>query len=234
MQKITDFHSHILPGIDDGSDSIAASLVLLEMSAAQGIGHMVATPHFYAHREPLEDFLDRRSRAEQLLRLAVREREDLPDFSVGAEVFFFRGMSETDMLHRLTLGNSPYILVEMPFTRWTEAHYRELENIWTRQGITPVVAHVERYFGRFSDRGIPRALADLPVLVQSNASFFLKRGSAMKLLKEGKVHLLGSDCHDPDRRPPKLGDAVSRIRDILGESALARLQQNGQEILSQL
>lgn len=214
MQFLTDFHSHILPGIDDGSDSLETSLRLLEQSRDQGVRHIFATPHFYAHQANLDTFLEDRARAEESLRRAVEGREDLPTFSVGAEVFFFRGISETDAMQNLTLGDSHYILVEMPLGRWRDDMYRELEKIRERQGLTPVMAHVERYFGTFSTHGIPEQLAQLPVLTQCNASFFLNRKTrarALRLLKQGRIHLLGSDCHDTQIRRPNLGDAVGII-----------------------
>ena len=61
---VTDFHSHILPGIDDGSQSVEESVELLQMEAAQGIRHVVATPHFYPQHDDLDRFLEKRDHAE--------------------------------------------------------------------------------------------------------------------------------------------------------------------------
>lgn len=235
MEFLTDFHSHILPGIDDGSDSVETSMKLLQMSAAQGVRHMAATPHFYAHRHSLERFLEKRNRAEAQLREAVLDRTDLPEITVGAEVFFFRGMGESDALQQLTIGDTSYILVEMPFAVWTEEMYRELESIHDNQGLTPVIAHVERYFGHFSTRKIPERLSKLPVLVQSNASFFLDRKTsarALKLLQKGQIHLLGSDCHNLRTRIPNLGPAMKLIEDRLGPEAAARVHGYGEMVFA--
>ena len=70
---VTDFHSHILPGVDDGSSSLEQSLQMLRMEAEQGIRHVVATPHFYARYDAPETFLEKRSRAEALLREAMEK-----------------------------------------------------------------------------------------------------------------------------------------------------------------
>ena len=114
--------------------------------------------------------------------------------------------------------------------------YRELEKIPERQGLIPVVAHVDRYISPFRTYGIPDRLADLPVLVQANASFFLRsstRSLALKLLRQDKIHLLGSDCHNLTTRPPLLGDAVEVIRQKLGEEPLERICYYQRELLSE-
>ena len=101
MSKIVDFHSHILPGIDDGSACVEDSIAMLRMEMEQGINHVVATPHFYAGHDRPEDFLARRDRAEEKLRKAMEGHPGLPQLTVGAEVYYFRGMSSLDSLRKL-------------------------------------------------------------------------------------------------------------------------------------
>ncbi len=226
MSGIIDFHSHILPRIDDGSTSLEESIALLRMEAEQGINHVVATPHFYPQHNSPEAFLRRRREVELRLREEMERHSGLPDFSVGAEIYFFSGISESDVVQQLTIGSKRCILLEMPQSPWTEAMYRELEQIPARQGITPILAHVDRYIGPFRTYGIPERLAELPVLVQANASFFLRRSTArmaLRMLKEDRIQFLGSDCHDPNSRPPRLGEAVEKIRGSLGQRVLDRI-----------
>ena len=180
-------------------------------------------------------FLERRARGESNLREAMRAHPQLPDFTVGAEVYYFRGMSESESLHQLTLGNTPYILVEMPVTAWKDSMYRELEQIHEKQGITPLIAHVERYFGAISTHGILERLSALPVLVQSNAEFFLDRktsAKAIRLLKKGQIHLLGSDCHNLTSRVPNLGPAMELIIRRAGENTAGRIHSIGNAIFA--
>lgn len=220
---VVDFHSHILPGIDDGSRSVEESLELMRISAAQGIRHMVATPHFYPHHDDLERFLHRREHAEEILRENMKSDPMLPQLSIGAEVYYFPGISDSDTISRLTIDQKRYILLEMPQSPWNDQMYKEVENIYVKQGITPIIAHVDRYIDIFRTYGIPERLAELPVLVQANASFFLNRrtsGMAMRMLKKGQIHLLGSDCHNLKHRPPKLGYAAQAIQQRLGNSVL--------------
>ncbi len=233
MQGIVDFHSHILPGIDDGSASLEESIAMLRMEAEQGIRHVVATPHFYAQHDSIEDFLRRRAEAEKLLRQEMEKHADLPQVTVGAEVYFFRGIGHSDVLRKLTVGESDFTLIEMPVATWTDSMYEELSYIYHDQGITPIMAHVDRYFTRFRTFGIPEKLEQLPVLVQANASFFCGSGAgrAMRMLQKEQIHLLGSDCHNMRSRQPNLGKAIERIRKHCGNEVLENIADFQRDVL---
>ena len=223
MREIIDFHSHILPGIDDGSQSVEESLALLRKEAEQGITHVVATPHFYPQHDTPERFLQRRAEAEAALREEMEKQPGLPKLSVGAEVYFFNGISNSEAISGLTIDQNRCILVEMPVGNWSDKMYQELEELHTRQGLLPVVAHVDRYLGRFRTHGIPEKLAQLPVLVQANAEFFLNKATsakALRLLKKDQIQLLGSDCHNLTSRTPNLMEAVALIEKRLGKESI--------------
>ena len=218
-----DLHSHILPKIDDGSHSLEQTLQMLEEEARQGITHVVATPHFYARYSDPDTFLARRAKAAAALEEAIAGRTDLPRVTLGAEVYYFAGIGESEHLSRLTLGNTRFVLIEMPNPPWTESMYRELEQIYVQQGLTPVIAHVDRYIRPWHTHGIPKRLEQLPVLVQANGEFFLEKSTAnmaLRMLRRGQIHLLGSDCHNLSDRAPNLGDACRCIRQKLGQPAL--------------
>lgn len=231
---ICDFHSHILPGIDDGSASPEESIALLRLEAEQGVRLVAATPHFYAQRDHMEHFLERRAAAADALRRAAGEKPDLPDVILGAEVYYFSGISQSEQIRQLALEDTGHVLIEMPSAPWTEGMYRELAQIPENLGLTPIIAHVDRYLGRFLDHGIPERLAKLPVRVQANASFFLHRSTAhkaLRMLKQGQIHVLGSDCHNTVTRVPNLAPAVERIRRELGREAIVQIRKNEREIL---
>ena len=110
---------------------------------------------------------------------------------------------------------------------WTPKMYAELEEIYAKRGITPIIAHVDRYLGMFNDHGIPKRLQQLPVLVQANASFFLRsgsRGKALRMLKRDQIHLLGSDCHNLSSRMPNLDKALQVIEKQLPPNVLERIE----------
>lgn len=231
---LTDVHSHILPGMDDGSGSVEESLEMLRMARDQGVRDMAATPHFYPRRDTPEGFLKRREAAWKVLKEAVAGEEKLPRIHLGAEVYFFSGISDCEALSRLTIGGKRCILLEMPYGPWTEPMYREIEGIAVKQGLTPVIAHVDRYIRPFRTRNIPERLAELPVLVQANASFFREGGTrrmALKMLRKGQIHVLGSDCHGSRHRRPDLGEAETVIREKLGPGMLEWIRLNEEIIL---
>ena len=222
---LTDFHSHILPGIDDGSSSVEESIALLRAEAEQGIKRVVATPHFFASRQTPLTFIERRDEAEAQLKAAISDMEGFPSLEVGAEVHFFRGMSESELLPMLTIRGTNAILIEMPPAPWTETMFSELEEIWHKRRLIPILAHIERYISPLKARAIFRRLTEMPLLIQSNADFFVERstsGLAIKLLKEDKIHLLGSDCHSTRSRRPNMGSAITIIENKLGKEAFIR------------
>jgi protein-tyrosine phosphatase len=227
MDRRVDFHSHILPGVDDGSRSVEESLEMLRAEARQGIGTVVATPHFYANHDTPERFLRRRAAAWEMLQTAMAQEAGLPEIILGAEVYYFSGISDSDQLHRLTTGQKRYIMLEMPTVPWTQNMYQEMENIYTKHGVTPVIAHIDRYISPLRHRQILDRLEELPVLVQANSDFFLRPMTAplaLRMLKEKRIHLLGSDCHNCSTRKPELGRAIEKIEKHLGASALEHLR----------
>ena len=164
----------------------------------------------------------------------MQKAEGIPKVLLGAEVFYFRGISESEFLPQLTICGGRCILIEMPQAPWPESIYQELEAIWHRRGITPVIAHVDRYISPFRTYKIPQRLQQLPVLVQANASFFLNRktrGMALRMLHADQIQLLGSDCHNLTNRPANLGDAISVIEKQFGQNALSKVQSWQNRIL---
>ena len=227
MAAVMDFHTHLLPGVDDGSASVEEAVAMLRMEGNQGIRRVAATPHFYPRYDDPEAFLARRQAAAEALAAEMALHPGLPRFTLGAEVAFFRGMSESELLPRLTMGKKRCILVEMPPAPWPEEIFRELIAIREKQDILPIVAHIDRYITRWRSFGIPKRLAELPVLVQANAGFFLEKSTAsmaIGMLKKDRIHLLGSDCHNLTTRRPNLGPALEVIRQNLGEEPLARIR----------
>ena len=225
---IADMHTHVLPEMDDGSASVEESITMLREMAGYGIRTVTATPHFYAQSDTPEAFFGRRESAYRRLSREMEKHSDLPQIKLGAEVHFFQGMSESEVLPQLTIAENRCILVEMPHMVWTAGMYDELVQIRNKQGLIPVIAHVERYIGGFRTHKIMEHLEELPVLVQANASFFLNRFTAplaLRLLRQGQIHLLGSDCHNMSSRKPNLGEAVKMIQTSLGQPALDRIDE---------
>lgn len=234
-----DFHSHFLPGIDDGSDSIGLSLNMLNAWCNQGIDTVIATPHFYATRNSPERFLRRREEAYNAVRDAMARYRPSnggpwPDIKLGAEVYFFSGISRYEGLHDLCLEGTNLLLLEMPFTPWTSRMIDEVDVIASTTGIMPVAAHIERYLNQ--PKSLVKEFLDLDIFIQSNAEFFLDRGSArkaLKMLKKGVITFWGSDAHNMDYRAPNLGPALKVISKALGEEFVDNLTNRQYDIIEQ-
>ncbi len=212
-----DFHTHILPKMDDGSRSIDESLKMLSALKEQGIDIVAATPHFYANDESVHDFMKRRQASFDALKSAVPD--GVPDIILGAEVKYYEGISRLDGLKSLCLQGTKLLLLEMPMKSWTEYNVRELIDISCSGKVIPVLAHVERYM-HFQQKDIFDVLLENDVLMQINASFvngLLTKRKAIGLLGRQKVLFIGSDCHNMSDRPPNIGKAYETIRKKLGD-----------------
>lgn len=226
-----DWHCHILPGMDDGSHNVAESISMLNMQVSQGIRTVVATPHFYANDETVEEFLDRRKQAFKLLKAELQT--ELPEIKLGAEVKYYQGISRMLNLKALRIEGSKLLLIEMPMSRWTEYMIRELVELSGKSGIQIVLAHVERYYS-LQSQAVWNRMYDSGMLMQVNASFFstlASRRKAMSLLKKGKIHFLGSDSHNITSRSPQIGMAFKVIQRKLGNDYLSQMNEYGYSVL---
>ncbi len=218
-----DIHTHILPQIDDGSQSVEESLQLLRQEAAQGVTQVALTPHFYALEDSPRRFLERRQRAYEAL--LPHLEPGLPQLRLGAEVQYFEGICSAEQIGELRIQGTRLLLLEMPFCPWTERMREDVLALNARPDIQVVLAHVERYL-RWQDRDTLPELLDSRVLTQVNAGAFTHwktRGRALQLLRKGQVAFLGSDCHDLTARPPRLREAGEQIAQKLGRASLDRL-----------
>ncbi len=208
-----DFHTHILPKMDDGSPSAEESVRMLGSSVRGGISCVVLTPHFLAEHDNPERFLARREHCLERLREVWKEKK--PFLIPGAETAYFDGISSMSALPEMCLGQSRCLLLEMPYCPWTERMISEVMSLSGRGGYRIVLAHAERYL-RFQKSDVFYRLIDRGVRLQTNAGFVIDwrtRRKALRLLKEGWIHLLGSDSHNMEHRPPNLGEACRILRE---------------------
>lgn len=214
--------------MDDGSKNTEESIEILKKMAAQKVDTVLATSHFYADQEMLDDFLRRRERARQKLNAAMEESPvPLPRVILGAEVWYFDGISHSDSLAPLCTEGTDILLLEMPFDKWTNRMLEEIVFLKEERGFIVLLAHVERYL-KWQKKGTWEWLMQQEILMQTNAEAYLERKTARKVLKmleRHQIQLLGSDCHNLTSRPPNYGDAIQKIRESLGDSAIDYLTQ---------
>ncbi len=204
---------------------------MLKLLSEQGADTVIATPHFYANREPVDKFLARRDEAWKQLECQLPSGS--PRVVCGAEVLYYPGVGRMSGLRQLCIGGTDMLLLEMPMAKWTEYTVRELVEMSSTDGITLVLAHIDRYWNQQS-RSTWDRLYDSGILMQVNASFFLEfltRRKALSLLEDGGIHLLGSDCHNLSSRPPRIGAAVEVIRKKLGTDFLCAFSEFGEALL---
>lgn len=226
-----DIHAHILPKIDDGSASPEQTNEILDLMYRQGITTVGATSHFYANHETPAEFLARREKA--VARMIPSENPQ-PKILLGAEVAYFSGIGICEDIIPLQLGNTKLLLVEMPFADWSERMIKEICEMPQNLGLIPVLAHVNRYRGKRQFTKYREKLAKAGVLFQCNGDIFLerfKRNWALKQLKDGYIHFLGSDCHNMESRPSNLDAASQVITKRLGARVLRELNEEAHRLL---
>ncbi len=231
MTKIFDFHTHILPCIDDGSASVEESVAMVRKLGAQGASGIAATPHFYAQRTSPEKFFARREAAWKQLEPLLTET--FPEIRLGAEVQYFEGIHRCDGLERFCIEGTGLLLLEMPMCAWTERMVDAVLELNRHGNLTVLLAHIERYM-TWQNRSFWQPLLEGGVVMQVSAEFFIRKpGKALKLLKDGKIHVLGSDAHNMNGRSPNLAPALEVIARRDGEKLLRDLHEREAALLGE-
>lgn len=227
-----DVHSHVLPGMDDGCRDTSESIKVLRMMKEQGTDTVFATSHFYASRENPEHFLKRRKASfDRLCEVMEDIKEVLPAVRCGAEVRYFEGIGHNEAVSSLRTEGTDLLLLEMPFTHWTDKILTEVMRLSEDSRI--ILAHTERYLS-YDNMSHLEELRRYGILFQSNAEIFLpvlKRGKALRYLKDGFVDLIASDAHNTSDRPPVTAEAMEYITKKAGEDVMSHLM-NVQNSLS--
>ncbi len=191
---------------------------MLRLEAQQGITDVVLTPHFNLANESVEEFLGRREKAFSLFSDKVKETELDLNIHLGAEVRYYPSLISSD-ISNLCIENTSYLLLELASSY--PLNFEQTINWMLSKGVTPILAHVERYDYLCSDKKLLLELLDSGVIFQCNASSLLKphySRRVKKLLKNGFVHILASDAHNLTGRPPVLAQGlkkVSKFSDLL-------------------
>ncbi|OPJ61658.1 tyrosine-protein phosphatase [Clostridium oryzae] len=221
-----DFHSHIIPGIDDGADSFDMSIEMLKNSVNEGTKFICATSHYIPGEDAAENFNYRNEKGvessiydEKLLELTKLCSERDIDINIlkGMELYMSLELPELYKEKRIWgLNNSQYLLIELPmqqFPLYTEEVLYELRLL----GAIPIIAHPERNFRIMKDRTLLESLVSQGTLAQVNAgSLTGSYGKDIKtfaevLVKMNLVHMIGSDAHNDKKRTTKINGALKII-----------------------
>ncbi|MCQ4022565.1 MULTISPECIES: tyrosine-protein phosphatase [unclassified Ruminococcus] len=231
---MVDLHCHILPGIDDGAQTVEESIELLSAHRKQRIRSVVFTPHFNFERTDIKTFCNRREKSLELLS-ASQEFIDL-DIQVksGAEVYFSVRLNEEE-LDPLCIEGTNYILIELPVTARPYGLTHTLRALLNR-GYIPILAHVERYPYLAEDPTVLYELVMQGCLAQVNTGAILKDNErtamAMKYLRWELAQLISSDTHSMTKRPPNIKQAMSVVENKLGGQYIRWLDKNSEDVFN--
>ncbi|MCL6454072.1 MAG: hypothetical protein K6T78_10725 [Alicyclobacillus sp.] len=244
---ITDIHTHVLPGVDDGPPDLATALNLLAAHTAAGTDRCFCTPHF---RSPHFDTPDEALPAAfTALQQAVQSTRDeageglhrAPAFAPGAEVRLSPRLRDVIWDERIpVLGHTHYVLVEFPNNELGADLFALVHELRVR-GLQPIMAHPERNIQVQKRTDLVDELTAAGLLLQLTAeSLVPERGpagrphrteeTAWAILERGRAAVIASDAHDTEWRPPGLLDAYGEISARLGSSVADALIQNANAI----
>lgn len=234
-----DIHSHIIPGVDDGSKSLDQSMKMVAQAYEEGIRLMIATTHYGLINA---DF-DKSAAIDKFRELKSRAKELYPDmrFIMGNEIYYVPGI--VDVVRRgdaMTLGGTSYVLVEFsPFSEYRAIFCAVQE--FMLAGYRPILAHIERYDCLRGDIEKVNNLIEGGAYIQVNATSLVRANGrkklfggnkssqedqvewCYKLLKENMIHFIATDCHNDDTRRPYFKDAVAMIERISGQAMVKRI-----------
>lgn len=230
IANLVETHCHILPGIDDGAPDVETSVKMVRRLKEQGAKAIILTPHYYSDSISYGNFIENRNAAFEKLSAALDD--DDPRLIPAAEVYITEYLFNNESLKKLCIGNSGYALIEHSFScDFSQKTYERLLNLNYDFGIKPILAHIERYNALMNDENLLDEYINAGCLTQVNISSFsdAPRGIRKKLIKyleSGRIHFIGSDCHNLSSRAPDYENGVNVILKKCGAQALEILEQN--------
>lgn len=232
-----DLHTHILCGMDDGAKTPAESLQMLRMERDSGVTTVVLTPHFYREKARPEHFFRQREKALETLTAYLEKLDDaeaktLPRLIPGAEVAWWPNMDQEESLEAFCFPGTRNMLLELPFTPWDRTLCNQLYSMMNRTGITPVLAHMERYLP-MQDPSLIAEILSLGCPGQITAAEFTHFGSRRKALRalDSWAYVIATDCHNAEGRKPDLGQAMAVVEKKLGHAAVQAIDAMAESLL---
>ena len=233
-----DFHNHILPNVDDGSDSVETSLSMLRSAAKQGITDVVNTVHYQHPKvDGLEINYETIERKTKELQINLNNHNIPIKLHIGAEVFYLPNLLELKNDPLATFGNGKYMLIEFQPHNIPNSHKKIFFDL-KMQNVTPIIAHPERYRAVQNDFDLVSHWLDAGCLIQVDAGSVLglfgksAYNAANMIIKKGYCQILGSDAHDNKKRGFVLLDAYQKVKNWIGKNADCLVKNNPEKILN--
>lgn len=231
-----DIHSHILPGVDDGAETLADSVEILRELVSQGVTDVIATPHYVDETIYMSPRRENARLLDELRQELSREGVEVR-LHLGNEIYICGKIAELIKFNRISaLKDSEYLLVELPMSGEYPG-YEDVMRDLMREGYKVVLAHPERYTVAQEDFEMLEKLHEMGVLLQCNTGSFIRQygkhaeKTAVKLAKSGMIFALGSDVHHVRGRED-ITLALKKLRKYYDEEGLEQvLVRNPRKII---
>lgn len=228
-----DFHSHILPNIDDGSRNMEQTVEILKEAKNAGFNKIISTSHY------MEEYYNIDEKQRKKLIEEVKEQNQGIELFLGSEIYVTGNIVELLKNQKAsTINNSKYVLFELPLNTKEiiakEVIYRLIENNYV-----PIIAHPERY--KYVQENIEyiMELVGMGALLQSNYGSIIgmygrkAEATVKKLLKEDSVQFLGSDVHREKQVYDKIPKILKKLNKIVSKEKIDELTIiNPQKVLN--
>lgn len=234
---MVDFHNHILHNVDDGSKNIDQSLNMIKTASDQGITKIIQTVH-YQHPK-----MENKNTEHSFLLNRMNElQEKIYDCNInielflGAEVYYLPNLVSLIDIPFVTLGDGKFMLIEFSTNIYPQGYENQFYELQIN-GITPIVAHPERYRFIQNDIKIIEDWLDRGYLIQVDAGSLLgcfgdlTKKTSEKLIDNSFVHFIGSDAHNDKRRNFCLKNAYDIVSDRISKKYVNYLIGNSLKIL---
>jgi len=229
-----DFHTHILPNMDDGATDSHISVEMLKRLKQQGVNTVILTPHFYTDKETLADFISRRATSFHTL-LSVSDQLDIR-LMLACEMYLTDYIFNYEDISPLCVNSGKYLLTELPFScHFSSSTLDRISRLIATLNVVPVLAHIERYPHLMKDKKCLCKLIEMGCLAQINldslSDGFLQRRTLLNYINENLVHIVGTDCHNMTTRAPWYLEGIQLIEKRSGRESVETLMHNALQII---
>ncbi|MEO1814631.1 MAG: CpsB/CapC family capsule biosynthesis tyrosine phosphatase [Acetobacterium sp.] len=210
-----DTHIHMVPGVDDGAKDMNMSIQMIQMVMNEGVNKVVLTPHYNLPRYQNENV----EKQFNLLKDYIKTEKINFEVYLGNEIY----LSEETMVGILegqanSMAESSYLLVELPYYHYYPVHEAMIQNL-QHNDFRVLLAHIERYqiFEKKPEK--LRELVENGVYAQLSSRHIIDhktRKSALQWIENGLIHIVASDGHDVDKRPPLMRKAYDVVAKAFG------------------
>lgn len=236
MNRYVDMHCHIIPGVDDGAQTLEETKEMLTQAWDEGIRIVVATPHYHKRRG--KNDLDLIKKQLLVARKLAKEVNPQMQICLGMEIYYGEDIPELLKEGKIvSIRKSRYVLLEFS----PDDDFQYIVNAVRKvqmSGHSVVIAHIERYNCLRTDISNVEYLREMGAYMQVNAGSIIGNyGRSVKkflreAMKEGLIQVVGTDAHDTEKRSPKMKDAYSEVVKRCGEEyADLIFEKNAKKIL---